>query len=209
MLKSLDATKLLMLVGGVAIIALVSLGAMFYGARQGPRAPVLPAIKPANIAPGFTGNHTFGLWTLICENAPQPGAAGAAPVRVCRVNARMMVNAGNQVLLAAGFNVVMLKTQPGAAILFRMPPAAAAADKARFAIDNGTLFTAPLRCTQTECIAQGALPEEAREQMRGGKMLSLLYTIKDTKGQPRTVRVDQLLHGFREAYDAMALAIQG
>ena len=54
-----------------------------------------------------------------------------------------------------------------------------------------------------------ALPEEAREQMRGGKKLSLLYTNKDTKGQPRTVRVDQLLHGFRDAYDAMALAIQG
>lgn len=209
MLKSLDTTRLLMLIGGAAVVALVSVAASYFAARQGPRPPVLPAIKPASIAPGFVGDHTFGLWTLKCEDAPQQGEAAPAPVRVCRVNARMMVNAGGRQLLAAGFNVVMMKTQPSAAILFRLPPAASAADKANFAIDDNAMFSAPLKCSATECLAQGGLPDEAREQLRNGKTLSLLYTINDTAGKPRTVRVDQLLHGFREAYDAMALAIQG
>jgi hypothetical protein len=37
--------------------------------------------------------------------------------------------------------------------------------------------------------------------------LSLVYTIKDNRQQDRKIRVDQLLHGFRQSFDAMARAI--
>jgi hypothetical protein len=43
--------------------------------------------------------------------------------------------------------------------------------------------------------------------MRAGHTLSLIYTVKDRQQQDKKVRVDQLLHGFRQSYDAMAKAI--
>jgi len=186
-----------------AVLIIVSLAAVFVGA-QWARGPGLPPIAQVQIDPGFTGQHTFGLWTLICENA----AAKSAPVRVCRTNARMIVRGSdNTPHLAAGFNVVMMKTQPAPGLMFRLPPTARAADSINFSIDQNTLFKAPLKCSQTECIAQGALPQSAVDQMRAGHVLSVFYTIKDSTQQDRKVRVDQQLHGFRESFDAMARAI--
>jgi hypothetical protein len=43
--------------------------------------------------------------------------------------------------------------------------------------------------------------------MKAGKTLSLIYTIKDRQQQDKKVRVDQLLHGFSQSYDAMTRAI--
>ena len=171
----------------------------------------LPPIDQAKIEPGFVGQHKFGLWTLICENVTPPGAAAETPpARLCRSNARMTVRGpNNAALLAAGFNIVMMKSQPAPGMLFRLPPAAAAADSISFAIDKNTLFKAPLKCSKTECVAQGALPKEAVDQLRSGATLSVLYTVKDREQKPRQVRVDQLLHGFRQSYDAMASAIAG
>ena len=184
------------------VLILLSLAAVFFSGHLSR----LPPIVEAKIDPGFVGQHKFGLWTLICENVVAPDAT--APTRLCRSNARMMVRGpNNTALLAAGFNIVMMKSQPAPGVLFRLPPAAAAADSVSFAIDKNSLFKAPLKCSQAECVAQGALPKEAIDQMRTGQMLSLIYTIKDREQKPRQVRVDQLLHGFRQSYDAMARAI--
>ncbi len=193
------------------VLILISLAAVFFSGRkaQAPQgAQLLPPIVPARIEPGFVGQHKFGLWTLICENLVLQAGAQPSPVRVCRTNARMMVRGpGNAPLLAAGFNVVMMKTQSSPGMLFRLPPSARAADSVDFAIDENTMFKAPLKCSQTECIAQGALPPQAVEQMRKGTKLSLIYTVKDRAEQDRKVRVDQPLHGFRESFEAMARAI--
>ena len=43
--------------------------------------------------------------------------------------------------------------------------------------------------------------------MKAGKTLSLIYTIKDRQQKEKKVRVDQLLHGFPQSYDAMSRAI--
>jgi invasion protein IalB len=196
------------------VLVLVSAAAIYWAsAPTGPATPQmkLPPIAEANIKPGFVGQQAFGLWTLVCQNVKPPATAPAgqqAPKRICRTNAQMKVKGpNNAVLLAAGFNVVMLDTKASPAILFRLPPAAQAGQKANFAIDKNTTFQAPLRCTQKECVVQGALPAEALDQMRAGHTLSLIYTVKDRQQQDKKVRVDQLLHGFRQSYDAMAKAI--
>lgn len=202
------------------VLVLLSFAAVFWAGRTGPGPGSRPAIKlppiaNADIKPGFVGSHPFGLWTLVCQNMkppPSPPAAGqdAPPTRVCRTNARMTVKGpNNAVLLAAGFNVIMINTKQTPAILFRVPPAAAAADSANFAIDENTMFKAPVRCTKNECVVQGALPADALEQMKTGRTLSLIYTIKDKQQQNKKVRVDQLLHGFSQSYDAMTRAIAG
>jgi invasion protein IalB len=193
------------------VVVLITVAAMMNSANHpdsGKDAP-LPAIQAANIEPGFTGKHVFGLWTLICESAPPKADAAAAPVRYCRTNARMLVRGmDNIAMLAAGFNVVMTKSQPGPGIIFRIPPAASAAPTLNFVIDENSMFEAPLRCNEKECMAQGALPAEAVEQMRNGKILALIYTVKDASNQDKKVRVEQRLHGFKESFDAMARAIQ-
>ena len=190
------------------VLILTSPAAVFFAGRpaRGPGRVALPAIQQAKIEPGFVGQHRFGLWTLICENA----TAAAAPVRLCRANARITVRGpNNAALLAAGFNIVMMKSQARPGMMFRLPPAASAADSVNFAIDANTMFKAPLTCSKTECLAQGAVPEAAIEQMRTGKTLSLIYTVEDRTQADRKVRVDQLLHGFRESYDAMLSAMAG
>lgn len=194
------------------VLILISLAAVFLGSRvtSTPKdAQLLPPIQPARIEPGFVGQHKFGLWTLICENVTlRAGTPQASPLRVCRSNARMMVRGpGDAPLLAAAFNVVMMKTQPAPGLMFRLPPSARAADSINFAIDGNSMFKAPLKCSQTECIAQGALPQQAVDQLRSGRKLSLIYTIKNQAQQDRKVRVDQPLHGFRESFDAMTRAI--
>jgi invasion protein IalB len=195
-------------IAAAAVLILTSIAAAFFSGRpaKGPLRMALPAIQQAEIQPGFVGQHRFGLWTLICENV----AASPAPVHLCRTNARLTVDGpNNSALLAAGFNIVMMQSQPRPGMMFRLPPAAAAADSVNFAIDANTMFEAPLKCTKTECLAQGAIPQEAIDQMRGGQTLSLIYTVKDRAQQDRKVRVDQLLHGFRESYDAMTRAMAG
>jgi invasion protein IalB len=188
------------------VLILTSLAAVFFSGRPatGPGRVALPPIQQADIQPGFVGQQRFGLWTLICENV----AAATGPVRLCRSNARITVRGpNNAALLAAGFNIVMMKSQARPGLMFRLPPAAAAADSVNFAIDANTMFNAPLKCSQAECLVQGAVPEAAIEQMRTGKTLSLIYTVKDRAQKDRKVRVDQLLHGFRESYDAMVRAM--
>lgn len=190
------------------VLILTSLAAVFFAGSpaKGPGRVALPAIQQANIEPGFVGQHRFGLWTLICENV----AANPSPVRLCRANARMTVRGpNNAALLAAGFNIVMMQSQPRPGLMFRLPPAAASADNVNFAIDANTMFTVPLKCSKTECLAQGAVPQDAIDQMRTGRTLSLIYTVKDREQKDRKVRVDQLLHGFRESYDAMLRAMAG
>lgn len=202
------------------VLVLLSFAAVFWARSPGPGsgpgarpAIKLPPIAAADIKPGFVGQQSFGLWTLVCQNAKPPATPPAAdqpapPKRICRTNARLTVKGpNNAVLLAAGFNVLMMDTKQTPAILFRVPPAAAAADSANFAIDENTMFKAPVRCTKTECVVQGALPADALEQMKTGRTLSLIYTIKDKQQQDKKVRVDQLLHGFGQSYDAMVKAI--
>jgi invasion protein IalB len=193
-------------------VVLFTVLAMMNAANRGDsvKEGTLPPIDAVKIEPGFTGKQAFGLWTLICENAPpKADAPAAAPVRYCRTNARMLVrNMENIAMLAAGFNVVMTKSQATPGIIFRLPPAARAAATINFVIDDNPMFEAPLRCNDKECMAQGALPAEAVEQMRNGKILAVMYTIKDASDQDKKVRVEQRLHGFKESFDAMARAIQ-
>jgi len=197
--------------GAAVALILLSLAAVFWASKRvrGPLAQVLPPIQNADVQSGFVGRQPFGLWLLICENvAPQPVAAQPQMKRLCRTNARVTVRgANNTALLAAGLNVVMTDQQKTPGLLLRLPPAAGAAASVNFAVDNNTMFKVPLTCTAKDCIAQGALPAEALEQMRQGRTLSILYTIKDRAQKERKVRVDQLLHGFRQSYDAMTRAM--
>ena len=194
----------------VGVLVLISLAAVFMASRPAPPgARTLPPIQQVQISPGFVGTQPFGLWTLMCENLPaQAAVAQPAARRVCRTNARVVVRGPNNApLLAAGLNIVMMDTQKSPGLLFRLPPAAQAADNINFAIDTNPMFKAPLHCSAKECLAQGVLPADAIEQMRQGRTLSVLYTIKDRQQKDRKVRVDQLLHGFRQSYDAMTRAM--
>ena len=195
----------------VGALVLISLAAVIWSSRttRGPLGNALPPIQEASIKGGFVGAQPFGLWVLVCENM-KPTAATTQPAakRVCRTNTRVTVRGpNNAMLLAAGLNVVMTDTQKGPGLLVRLPPAARAADSVNFAVDKNTMFKVPLRCSKTECLAQGALPADAVAQMRDGKTLSILYTVKDKTQKDRKVRIDQLLHGFRQSYDAMKSAM--
>ena len=187
----------------------VSIGAAVLVNQKSQPSFHLPIIKAVNLPAGFVGRQPFGLWTLVCQNlTPKPGAPEPAATRLCRTNARMLVRGPNNVpVLAAGFNIVRMDTQPNPGIVFVLPLGARAAANVNFVIDKNTAFKAPVRCTPKECLVQGALPDEALEQMRNGTTLSLVYTVKDRQQKERKVRVDQLLHGFRESYAAMLQAI--
>ena len=208
----LTSTSWVGYISAIALIAVsftaVLLAPKRHGAPQTSEAQ-LPPIIPANVQAGFTGTHTFGLWTLICENVQPQAAAGAPPAqpkRICRSNAQKRVRSNDQVMLAAGFNVLYAGPQKSPAVLFRLPPSAKAGDHVDFAIDNNSMFQAPMgRCTPNECIVQGMLPAQALAQLKTGRTLSLLYTANINQ-QNRTVRVDQLLHGFRESFDALTKA---
>ena len=208
----LNSTNWVGYMSAVALIA-VSFAAVFLAPKhQGVRQTAetqLPPIIPAKIESGFLGTHTFGFWTLICENVQPSAAAGAPqvqPKRICRANAQKRVRSNNQVMLAAGFNVLYAGPQKTPAVLFRLPPSAGAGDHVDFAIDNNTMFQAPMgRCTPSECIVQGMLPAQALAQLKTGRTLSLIYTVNINQ-QNRAVRVDQLLHGFRESFDALTKA---
>ena len=170
----------------------------------------LPPIATASIQPGFVGEHSFGAWKLVCQNLQQGGAEAdaKAPRHLCRANARVLVKGPDkQLLLAAGFNILMIDRINHPAIMFRLPLGASASTSIGFAIDKSTLFTAPLRCSRKECIAQGALPPDALAQMRSGRTLMLVYTVKDKAQKDRKVRVDQMLYGFPQAYEAMTSAM--
>jgi invasion protein IalB len=113
----------------------------------------------------------------------------------------------DQQILAAGFNVLMIDTIDHPAIMFRLPMGARAAQTIGFAIDKHTLFRAPVRCSVKECVAQGALPADALEQMKSGKTLMLVYTVRDKEQKDHKIRVDQMLYGFPEAFAAMSVAM--
>ncbi len=208
----LNSTNWVGYISAVALIAIsfaaVLLAPKHRNAQQTAEAQ-LPPIIPANVQPGFLGTHTFGFWTLICENVQPQAAAGTPPEqpkRICRSNAQKRVRSNNQVMLAAGFNVLYAGPQKSPAVLFRLPPSASAGDHVDFAIDDNTMFQAPMgRCTPKECIVQGMLPAPALAQLKTGRTLSLIYTAKINQ-QNRPIRVDQLLHGFRESFDALTKA---
>jgi invasion protein IalB len=207
-MKRLFETSTLVGIAAVAALIWVSVLAIQLSreSRQGPSAVRLPPIQDVNIEPGFVGKQTFGLWTLSCHNVQRPGDTEAK--RLCLTNAKMTVRGpNNTAVLAAGFNVVMMNTQPAPGVLFVLPLGAAASDSVSFAVDQNPAFEAPIKCNEKQCLVQGALPAEAIEQLRTGRTLSVVYTIKDKQKQDRKVRVDQLLHGFRQSYDAMARAI--
>lgn len=207
-MKKLLETSTLVGIAAVAALIWVSVVAIQWSRehRPGPASIRLPPIQNVDIAPGFVGKQTFGLWTLSCHNVQRPDDPTGK--RLCLTNARMTVRGpNNTAVLAAGFNVVMMNTQPAPGILFVLPAGARASDKVSFAIDQNEAFNAPVKCNAKQCLVQGALPAEAVEQLRTGRTLSLVYTIKDKQQQDRKVRVDQLLHGFRQSFDAMARAI--
>lgn len=204
-MKRLFETSTLVGIAAVAALIWVSVVAIQWSRekRPGPAAIRLPPIQNVTIEPGFIGKQAFGLWTLHCRNVGETAAK-----RLCRTNARMTIRGpNNTAVLAAGFNVVMMNTQPVPGVLFVLPLGAKASESVSFAIDQNTAFKAPIKCNATQCFVQGALPAEAVEQLRTGRTLSLIYTIKDKQQQDRQVRVDQLLHGFRQSFDAMSRAI--
>ena len=199
------------LVGITAILAVILVSyAAFKWSREHPPAQQgalrLPPIQNVQIEPGFVGKQAFGLWTMSCHNLQRPDNPAAK--RLCLTNAKMTVRGPNNTsVLAAGFNIVMMNTQPAPGVLFVLPLGAKASNSVSFAIDKNTAFRAPVRCNAKQCLVQGALPAEAIEQLRTGTTLSLVYTVKDREQKDRKVRIDQLLHGFKQSYDAMARAI--
>jgi invasion protein IalB len=208
-MNKLFETSTLVGIAAVAALIWISVLAIQWSREQRPGAVKslrLPPIQNVDIAPGFVGKQAFGLWTLSCHNVQRPDEATAK--RLCLTNAKMTVRGpNNTAVLAAGFNVVMMNTQPAPGILFVLPLGAGASETVSFAVDQNTAFNAPIKCNAKQCLVQGALPAEAVEQLRTGRTLSLVYTIKDRQQQDRKVRVDQMLHGFRQSYDAMARAV--
>lgn len=197
--------------GGAVVLLSLTMIAVFWSGGSDPTETAqenLPPVQTADIPAGFVGEQPFGAWKLVCQNVQVPAATTSAPKRLCRANARTIVNGpNNQKLLAAGFNVLMIDTVNHPAIMFRLPLGARAATSIGFAIDKNTVFSAPLKCSKKECVAQGALPVEALEQMRAGRKLMVIYTIKDKEQKERKVRVDQMLYGFPQAFDAMQAAM--
>ena len=207
-MNKLFETSTLVGIAAVAALVWISVLAIQWSRehRPGQKGARLPPIQNVDIAPGFVGKQSFGLWTLSCHNVQRPDEEAAK--RLCLTNAKMTVRGPNDTpVLAAGFNVVMMSTQPAPGILFVLPLGARASESVSFAIDQNTAFNAPVKCNARQCLVQGALPAEAVEQLRTGRTLSVVYTIKDKQQQDRKVRVDQLLHGFRQSFDAMARAI--
>ncbi len=200
------------LVGLAAVAALIWVSVLAYQwsretrPEQTATAQRLPPVQDVAIEPGFVGKQAFGLWTMSCHNVQKPGEAVGK--RLCLTNAKMIVRgANNTSVLAAGFNIVMMNNQPAPGILFVLPLGARASESVSFAIDKNAAFKAPIKCNAKQCLVQGALPAEAVEQLRAGQTLSLVYTVKDRQLKDRQVRVDQLLHGFRQSFDAMSRAI--
>jgi invasion protein IalB len=197
--------------GGAVVLLSLTMIAVFWSGGSDPAETAqenLPPVQTADIPAGFVGEQPFGAWKLVCQNVQAPAATTSAPKRLCRANARTIVNGpNNQKLLAAGFNVLMIDTVNHPAIMFRLPLGARAATSIGFAIDKNTVFSAPLKCSKKECVAQGALPVEALDQMRAGRKLMVIYTIKDKEQKERKVRVDQMLYGFPQAFDAMQAAM--
>ncbi len=197
--------------GGAVVLLSLTMIAVFWSGGSDPADTAqenLPPVQTADIPAGFVGEQPFGAWKLVCQNVQAPAATTSAPKRLCRANARTIVNGpNNQKLLAAGFNVLMIDTVNHPAIMFRLPLGARAATSIGFAIDKNTVFSAPLKCSKKECVAQGALPVEALDQMRAGRKLMVIYTIKDKEQKERKVRVDQMLYGFPQAFDAMQAAM--
>ena len=210
-MKRLFETSTLVGIGAVVALIWVSVLAYQWSREHRPGPPQqqalkLPPIQAVDIEPGFVGKQAFGLWTLSCHNVQKPGEDAAK--RLCLTNAKMTVRGPNNTpVLAAGFNVVMMNTQPSPGILFVLPLGARASESVSFAIDQNSAFKAPIKCNAKQCLVQGALPKEAVEQLRVGRTLSLVYTVKDRQQQDRKVRIDQLLHGFRQSFDAMSRAV--
>jgi invasion protein IalB len=206
-----DQTSTWVGVVAIGMLVLVSLAAAFWASNRRPAeqsAVQLPPVKEVKIEPGFVGNQKFGFWTLQCENI-EPAADDRPGKRVCLTNANTLIaGPNNKPVMAAGFNIVMMNTQPVPGALFKLPPSASASTSVQFSIDKNTFFTAPLTCSEKQCLAQGALPAEAVDQLRKGHTLTLTYEIKDRADRNRKIRVDQLLHGFRQSYDAMAAAMK-
>jgi invasion protein IalB len=209
-----DSTNFVGYISAILLIG-VSFAAVFLGAkREGAHltsGPVVAApVTPIAVDTTFIGNHTFGYWTLVCDMVhPRvaPGAPPAEPRRICRTNAQKRVQANEQILLAAGFNVLFVGPQKEPGILFRLPPSASSGDHINFAIDANTMFAVPMgRCTDSECVVQGMLPAEALEQMKTGKTITVIYTAA-INAQNREIRVEQPLHGFPESFDALAKAV--
>ena len=211
----LNSTNWLGYISAIMLIG-ISFAAVFLaqslpGARQvGPLQ--LPPIIHLEVDASFTGNHTFGFWTLVCENVKPHMPAGAPAVaarRICRTNAQKRVQSNDQILLAAGFNVLFVGPEKQPGVLFRLPPSASAGDHINFAVDKNAMFQAPLgRCSADECIVQGMLPPEALDQMKVGSTLTVIYTASiDDKN--RAIQVEQSLHGFRESFDALTKATAG
>jgi invasion protein IalB len=197
-------------IAAVAALIWVSVEAIRWSRESRPgqdqQAIRLPAIQNVEIEPGFVGKQAFGLWTLSCHNIQRPEDTVAK--RLCLTNAKMTVRGpNNTAVLAAGFNIVMMNTQPAPGILFVLPLGAQASESVDFAVDQNEAFKAPIKCNAKQCLVQGALPAEAVEQLRTGRTLTLVYTVKDKQQQDRKVRIDQLLHGFRQSFDAMSRAI--
>lgn len=206
-MKRLFEISTLVGIAAVAALIWVSVLAIQWSREQRPdqQGRALPPVQEVAIEPGFVGKQAFGLWTLSCHTIQKPGEADK---RLCLTNARMTVRgANNTSVLAAGFNIVMMNNQPAPGILFVLPLGARASQTVSFAIDKNSAFTAPIKCNAKQCIVQGALPAEAVEQLRNGRTLSLIYTVKDRQQKDRQVRVDQLLHGFRQSFDAMSRAV--
>jgi invasion protein IalB len=197
---------------GVGMMLLLGVLAFYLSGtmRSSRGQPKLPPIPALNVQPGFVGEMSIGAWKLVCQNLQAAAAEGQAPSpkRLCRANARVTVKGKDaQPVLAAGFNVLMIDTVDHPAIMFRLPIGARVAPTIGFAIDKNTVFQAPLRCSEKECVAQGALPAEALEQMKSGKTLMLVYTVRDAQMKDHKVRVDQMLYGFPEAFAAMTTAM--
>lgn len=195
---------------GMGVMLLLGVMAFYLtGTHRSSRGqPKLPPIPQVNISPGFVGELPIGAWKLVCQDLQQTPAAASGPKRLCRTNARVLVKGrGDQQILAAGFNVLMIDTVDHPAIMFRLPLGARVASSIGFAVDKNTLFTAPLRCSDKECVAQGALPADALDQMKSGKTLVLIYTVKDKDQKDRKIRVEQMLYGFPEAFAAMTVAM--
>lgn len=202
-------------VGYVSAGCLVALSflAVFIVKRNRELPPVFPPILEIDVQEGYTGQHDFGAWRLVCTaETPAPAAGEAAnpapeagsdlaasqkDAPRCHVRSQLAMRQGDKIetLAAAYIFFRPAMTQPHIAIV--LPAAAKGGKSVFFGIDENKAFESPLvGCSEKQCITRGQLPEGAIEQFQSGQEFRIRFTMPDN----RTPVFPMKLYGFKEAY---------
>jgi invasion protein IalB len=207
MLSGLDISKVLAIVCTLALMVAWGAGMAIRPQPTGPRTgqgQTLAAVKPFSPPAGFAGAHVYGLWTLRCD-ATVPAAPPGRDNPRCNIQGLINAKrADNRVISLVAVRVVLAGPTKVPYLIFLIPARARGDGTILFAIDENNAFRAPLKgCTATTCRVEAPMPAQALNQMLGGRSFRLQMALQ---GAAQPAKLIYPLHGFREAYQALALA---